>query len=102
MYTHRTAAIIFLVIVTIFISAMITFIVYILFCVQKKQKAFNDKLLETKENHLKELFGTKLEVHEKITEDLSRELHDNIGQNLSIARVGLSTLDMDNKDESQA
>ncbi len=101
MYTHRTAAIIFLIITTIFILAMITFIIFILFYVQKKQKAFNYKLMETKENHLKELFGTKLEVHEKISEDLSRELHDNIGQNLSIARVGLNTLDIDNKDESK-
>ncbi|HSZ35047.1 MAG TPA: ATP-binding protein [Puia sp.] len=97
----RTEALVVFCFIACFILVMVSFIIAILFRVQKKQKAFNDKLMETKENHLKELFGTKLEVHEKISEDLSRELHDNIGQNLSIARVGLNTLDIDNKDESK-
>jgi signal transduction histidine kinase len=101
MYNHKTAAVIFLIIITVFILAMITFIVFILFYVQKKQKAFNEKLMEAKEKHLKDLYGTKLEVQEKINEDLSMELHDNVGQYISLARLGLGTLDLDKKDESR-
>lgn len=102
MYNNKTAALVFLVVITIFILVMITFIIRILFDVQKKQKAFNDKLMEAKENHLKDLYETKLEVREKFSEDLSRELHDNIGQYISLAKLGLGTLNMCNKEESES
>ena len=101
MHNYKTAAVISLVIITLFILLMLAFIVFIIFYVQKKQKGFNDKLMEAKEKYLKDLYGTKLEVQEKINEDLSRELHDNVGQYLSLAKLGLGTLDLNRKDESE-
>jgi signal transduction histidine kinase len=97
----RTEAIAVFCFIAIFILVMVTFIIVILFRSQKKQVAFNNKLIEAKENHLKELFEVKLEVHEKITGDLSREIHDSVGQYLSLAKLGVNTLDLDRKDESR-
>jgi signal transduction histidine kinase len=38
------------------------------------------------------LLKTRLEVHEKTLTDVSREIHDNIGQILSVAKLNLHTL----------
>jgi len=81
---------------------MVTFIVVILFFVQKKQRAFDNDLLEVKANHQLELYQAQSEIQEQTSQEISRELHDNVGQNLSLARLSLSTLDLDKKEEATA
>jgi hypothetical protein len=87
---------------TLFIIAMIYFIVKILFLVQKKQRRFNNDLLEAKTNYDLELYKVQSEIQEQTSQEISRELHDNVGQNLSLARLGLSTLELDKKYEAKA
>jgi two-component system, NarL family, sensor kinase len=101
MYNTKTAALIFLIFITAFILVMITFIIIILFFIQKKQKSFVLDLMATKAHHEKELLNTRLEIHEQTIQEVSRELHDNVGQYLSLAKLGLSTLDLERKDESK-
>lgn len=99
---HTESVVIILVVfMTIFILVMITFIITILFFVQKKQRRFNNDLLEIKSNYDLELYRAQSEIQEQTSLEIARELHDNVGQNLSLAKLSLSTLDLDKKDESK-
>ena len=73
---------------------MVSFIITILFFIQKKQKAFVIDLGVAKANYERELYKTQLEIQEQTSQEISREIHDNIGQELSLAKLGLSTLDL--------
>jgi hypothetical protein len=80
---------------------MVTFIIIILFFVQKKQRRFNNDLLEIKSNYEIELYKAQSEIQEQTLLEIARELHDNVGQNLSLAKLSLSTMDLDKKDEAK-
>jgi two-component system, NarL family, sensor kinase len=96
----KPEAIVFLIFTTIFILVMISFIIIILFFVQKKQRGFENNLLEVKANHDRELFKAQLETQEQTSQEIAREIHDNAGQVLFLAKLGLSTLDLEKKEEA--
>ena len=98
----KSEVIVLLIFMTIFILMMVTFIIRILFFIQKKQKGFDNDLLEVKANHDLELYRAQSEIQEQTSLEIARELHDNVGQNLSLAKLSLSTLDLDKKDEAKA
>jgi len=101
MQYSQTEAIVLLVFMTGFILVMITFIIIILFFVQKKQKIFNNDLLTVRANYDRELYKAQLEIQEQTFQEIAREIHDNVGQILSLAKLGLGTLDLDRKDEAK-
>jgi signal transduction histidine kinase len=80
---------------------MITFIVKILFFVQKKQKSFLIHLKEAKTNYERELYKAHLEIQEQTSQEIAREIHDDVGQGLSLAKLGLSTLDFMRTEEAK-
>jgi signal transduction histidine kinase len=98
---HSGYAILFLVLMSIFVLTMVGFIITILFFVQKKQKGFTDDLMTIKANYDRELYKAQLEIQEQTFQDIAREIHDNVGQVLSLAKLGLSTLDLDRKDDAK-
>ena len=98
----RTEVIIILCFLIFFILVMVSFIVIILFFVQKKQKGFVSDLNAVKANYDKELYKAQLEIQEQTFQEISREIHDNVGQNLSLAKLNLNTLDLEMKDETNA
>lgn len=95
-----SATITFLIFMIIYIIVMITFIIIILYFVQKKQKKFEQELATVKATYEKELYKAQLEIQEQISQEIAREIHDNVGQILSLAKLGLSTLDLDRRDET--
>jgi two-component system, NarL family, sensor kinase len=102
MHYSKAEALVFLISMTFFILVMIIFIIVILFFVQKKQRLFNNELLDIKATHDLELYRAQSEIQEQTSLEIARELHDNVGQNLSLAKLSLSTLDLDKKDETTA
>jgi two-component system, NarL family, sensor kinase len=94
------ATIVFLIVVITFILVMIFFIIFILFFVQKKQQRFINDLIAIKANYEKELYKAQLEIQEQTFQEIAREIHDNVGQILSLAKLGLGTLDLERKDEA--
>jgi len=64
----------------------------ILLLYQKKQNMFNVRLETIKSNYDKELLKTQLEIQEYTFQYISREIHDNIGQSLSLAKLHLNTM----------
>jgi two-component system, NarL family, sensor kinase len=97
----RTEVILILSLLIFFILVMVSFIIIILFFIQKKQKGFTSDLREAKANYDKELYKAQLEIQEQTFQEISREIHDNVGQILSLAKLGLGTLDLERKEEAK-
>lgn len=90
----RIVAVIF-VIATFMILLLLGFILVILFSYRKKQMSFSIQLENIKANAEKELLKTQLEIQEQTFQYISRDIHDNIGQFISLAKLQLNTLDFD-------
>jgi signal transduction histidine kinase len=89
-------------VVFIFISAMLLvllllgFILAMLFLSRKRQQKHALELEKVRTNFEKELFKTELEIQEQTFQYISQEIHDNIGQFISLAKLQLNTLDFAN------
>jgi two-component system, NarL family, sensor kinase len=59
----------------------------------KKQKLHQDELLYTRNEFEKQLLQSQLEVQEQTLNVVSQEIHDNIGQILSLAKVQLNIME---------
>ena len=60
---------------------------------QKKQKKNFIETEQLKANFNQELLKTQLEIQEQTLKTISEEIHDNVGQVLSLAKLNLNTLD---------
>lgn len=98
MPSSKTEIFLILILLTIFVVGMLAFIVVILFFIQKKQRGFTSDLNTVKENYDKELYKAQLEIQEQTLQEISREIHDNVGQLLSLVQLGLGNIDFDHKD----
>ena len=64
----------------------------------RRKKKENVLLLQhEKELHQKELFATQLEMQKKTMQEIGREIHDNVGQKLTLASLYIQQLIYDNK-----
>lgn len=57
---------------------------------------FKTKTKERVRLHNQELLHAKLEIQEQTYRNISQELHDNIGQVLSLAKLNINTVDVEN------
>lgn len=64
---------------------IVVFIIMILVLLQRKQKSFHSDLKAVKYFYDKELYKAQLEIQEQTFLEISREIHDNVGQFLSLA-----------------
>jgi signal transduction histidine kinase len=79
----------------VFALLVITFLFRFILLYQKKSIAFSSekKLMETK--FQQELLLSQLEIQEQTLKNISQEIHDNIGQTLSLVKLNLNTIDME-------
>jgi len=70
----------------------ITLVFLFLFIQKKKQRNLLEKK-ETQEKYAKELASSQNEIREKALENISWEIHDNVGQLLSVAKLQLNRLE---------
>lgn len=84
--------IIFIFISVILILALIVFITMIIYRYQQKQNAYFKDIESLKATHQNTLLQSQLEIQEQTFQHISREIHDNIGQKLSLAQLHLNTL----------
>ncbi len=92
--TGQNLLVIFI-IATFMILLLLGFILIILFSYRKRQMNFALQLERVKANAEKELLKTQLEIQEQTFQYVSRDIHDNIGQFISLAKLQLNTLDFD-------
>ncbi|HVU97756.1 MAG TPA: sensor histidine kinase [Puia sp.] len=71
------------------------FITAVLFYYQKKRKTFISQLEDVKSKYEQEILRVQLEVQEQTLLHVSREIHDNIGQSISLAKLYMTTVPVD-------
>jgi two-component system, NarL family, sensor kinase len=83
----------------VFIILAVLFVIFILLSVQRRNKMIaNTKEIESQFQQT--LLQSQLEIQEQTLKTISQEIHDNIGQVLSLAKLNLNTLEAMN-DEQQ-
>jgi len=74
---------------------LVGFIVITLFLYQRRQKRQEQDLERMKDAYEKEELRSQLEIQENTFKAIAQELHDNIGQMLSVVKLSLSVLPID-------
>jgi len=77
-------------IAVIFIAMALFIIVFSFFFNQKKNKLIKEKII-MQAKFQQELLQTQIEIQEHTLKTISQEIHDNVGQVLSLAKLQLST-----------
>lgn len=87
---------------TAILLLLITFIIAFLFIHQKKYFEHQKKISQLNAKYLEETMKAQMEIQEKTLEYVGRELHDNIGQILSLIKLNLNNPDPDQISESRS
>lgn len=87
-YSIILATVFFLVLVAVVVTAILRY--------HNRKRAHGKTLAEF--DHT--LLQTRLEIQEQTCKTIFRELHDNLGQMLTLAKLNLNTLNPDNRDQS--
>lgn len=82
--------ILFFLLVTFLILGLSGFILAILFKYQQKHTAFLNNLEKVKSEHETTLLKSQLEIQETTLNNISKEIHDNIGLSLTLAKLNLN------------
>jgi two-component system NarL family sensor kinase len=86
--------IIFLVIASSLLITMAAFIITFLYHYRKRQQHFEKSLEQLKLDHEKTLLSSQLEMQEQTFKHISREIHDNISLSLTLSKLNLHTIDL--------
>src|SRR5882757_2036077 len=70
-----------------------------LYSKRQKKNIIEKRLMKTQFDQ--ELLRTQLEIQEQTLKTISQEIHDNIGQVLSLAKLNLNTMDVTQQDKLQ-
>lgn len=74
---------------------LVGFIVTILFLYQRRQQKQEQEMARVKDMYEKEALRSQLEIQENTFKTIAQELHDNIGQMLSVTKLSLSLLPLE-------
>lgn len=91
--------IIFIIISVLLIIILTMIIAMIIFKYQQKQNIHQKKIEALKISYENSLLQSQLEIQEQTFQNIAREIHDNIGQKLTLAKLHLNTLRYDKMDE---
>jgi len=100
MFSSPVDNLIFFIVFTIFLILFLcAFVILIIYKYQKKRNSFLRDIEEIKIAHQNTLLQSQLEVQEQTFQHISREIHDNIGQKLTLAKLYLNTLSYNSLEE---
>jgi signal transduction histidine kinase len=74
------------------------FIVVLVALINNRKRKFIEDTRSLHDSYAQELLRTQLEIQEQTLKNISQEIHDNIGQVLSLAKLNLGTLDINQPD----
>jgi len=98
--TSTQSILIFVLTSTLLILVLVGFITVIIYRYRQKQNTYYKDLEELKITHENALLQSQLEIQEQTFQNISREIHDNIGQKLTLAKLYLNTLNFKDADTS--
>src|SRR3954465_10865734 len=85
-------------------AAMLFFVIffYLFFLQMHRRRAIHEKeMYDLKARYERTLFESQLEIQEQTFRNISQEIHDNIGQVLSLAKLNLNTMHVGDPDNSK-
>ncbi len=98
---QQTPEIYFIVIIGILLGLLLVgFIVTILFLYQRRQQRQEREMIQMKDKYDREALRSQLEIQENTFKTIGQELHDNIGQMLSVVKLSLSVIPVEKNDKS--
>ena len=74
---------------------LVGFILFLLFLYQKRQHRQEKEMVRMKQEYEQEVLRSQLEMQEATFKTIAQELHDNIGQVLSVVKLSLSILPLE-------
>lgn len=83
---------IFILVVILLMVSLVLVVIFLIYYYQKKQFQYNQKITTLKTAHENEKLKTQIQVQEATFQHIAREIHDNVGQKLSLAKLQLNTL----------
>jgi signal transduction histidine kinase len=87
---------------TIILLLLVTFIVLFLFVYQKRVYRHKRQVQKMQEDFKQEMVNSKMELQEQVLNSVSEEIHDNLGQMLSVVKLNLAKLGrMASRDENE-
>jgi len=97
--TGKEDIVIFIIICTLLILLLVAFITLFIYKYQQKQNIYFKELTQLRITHENELLQSQLEIKEQTFQNISREIHDNIGQKLTLAKLHLNTLPLEKPEQ---
>lgn len=98
---QQNPEIIYITIIGIFLGLLLVgFIVTTLFLYQRRQKRQEQEMVQMKDKYERDALRSQLEIQENTFKAIGQELHDNIGQMLSVVKLSLSVLPLGKEDKS--
>ena len=97
MQSEKHNILIFFLIVTTIVLLLVVLLVTLLYFYNKKQILYFQNLENLKLDHEKNLLQSQVEVQEQTIQHISREIHDNISLSLTLAKLHLNTLNLNDK-----
>jgi signal transduction histidine kinase len=88
---------IFIVLATLILFVFIGGIIVFIFQYHRRKLVHEKEKAQINEQHLQELLTTKLEIQKQTMADIGREIHDNIGQRLTLASIYANHLAFENQ-----
>lgn len=92
--------IVFIMISVLLLLGMVVFISVVIYRYQQKQNAYFKDIEALKASHENALLQAQVEVQEQTIQNMSQEIHDNIGQKLTLAKLYLNTIEFANTQKS--
>lgn len=87
--------------VTVVLLILLIFIISFLFIYKHRQVKYNAEMKSLEEKYVHEILKTELEIKEQTLKNISEEIHDNVGQVLSLAVLNLSAVESDDPTKSK-
>lgn len=86
---------------TIMIQLLSIGVILLLFSYRNKQLQHQKNISEIKLEKDKLILSSQIEIQEETIQTISREIHDNIGLSLTLAKLDINTIDVTNEKESK-
>jgi len=77
---------------TVLFVFMVGFFFAFVFMYRRRQLEFENERLKMEQEFSEELLRTQLELSERVMRNISEEIHDNIGQTLTVAKLSLNSM----------
>jgi two-component system, NarL family, sensor kinase len=93
---NKSLEYLFLLIIVLLVILFCAFIIFIVVKYQQKQTEYYRNIEALKTLHQNTVLQSQIEIQENTFDNIAKEIHDNIGQKLTLSKLYLNTLQLNN------